>query len=308
MSISYTLSQYIIISHTKTLLGFSMQDKVETTPGCLFVVATPIGNLNDISSRAIFTLQDVDLIACEDTRHTKKLCSHLHISTRLTSYYRENEKTKSIKLLALLHSGQSIALVSDAGTPGLSDPGAVLVNLAREADIPIQAVAGPSALSATLSIAGITDTAFYFGGFPPSKNNQREQFFKSLKSLPCPLIFYESPHRIKATLEALLKTLGDREAKLFRELTKVYEECIMGTLTTLINRVNNGIKGELVLVINGANEPEKVKPMDINELILWYRDEQRVSLKDAVRNIATDLDLPRTQVYKKALELWKIDQ
>lgn len=272
--------------------------------GELFVVATPIGNLGEMSKRACEVLSKVDLIACEDTRHTKKLCSAFNISTPLTSYYREQEQKKSDKLITQLIEGKNIALVSDAGTPGLSDPGAILVHKARQAGISVQAVAGPSALAAALSISGITDHAFFFGGFPPAKKNDRLAFFRDLKNLAWPLVFYESPHRIKASLKDMYSTFGARKGLLFRELTKLHEECREGTLEDLLEFVQDGTKGELVVIIHGAKAPRESKPENLAELVAWYRDVQGATMKDTVRAISGDLDLPRSAVYKNVLALW----
>ncbi len=272
--------------------------------GRLYVVATPIGNLGDISVRAIETLRTVDCIACEDTRHTGNLCRHFGITTPLVSYFREKEQSRSEQLMAQLHDGRTIALVSDAGTPGLSDPGAVLVRKAREAGIQVIAVAGPSALAAAVSIAGLEQTSFFFSGFPPANKNERQQMLRTLNALPFPLIFYEAPHRITASLHDMLNCLGDRRALLFRELTKVYEECLEDRLSGLLSRVQSGVKGELVLIVDGA-EATTPKPDKLDDLLRWYRDERHATLKDAVRDIAGDLDLPRSQVYKQALLLWK---
>jgi 16S rRNA (cytidine1402-2'-O)-methyltransferase len=261
-----------------------------------------------MSHRAIETLTKVDLIACEDTRHTKNLCRYLQITTPLTSYFREKEQEKAEQLLQMLLAGKHIALVSDAGTPAISDPGAILVKKSREAGIDVVAIAGPAALTAALSIAGLTQTNFFFGGFLPANRNERQKFLHSIATLPFTLVFYESPHRINATLTDMGEFLGDRPAQLFRELTKIHEECLQGTLSSLINHVQEGIKGELVLIVQGAADRRSEKPDNIDELLLWYRDELQSSLKDAVRNIAADLDLPRSQVYKKALSIWKNDQ
>ncbi|WP_310599234.1 16S rRNA (cytidine(1402)-2'-O)-methyltransferase [Desulfobulbus sp.] len=269
------------------------------------MVATPIGNLGDISQRAIQTLSSVDLIACEDTRHTKKLCRHLNIGTPLVSYFREREQEKAAALLKLLCEGKQIALVSDAGTPAICDPGAILVNKARAAGIDIVAIAGPSALAAALSIAGLTQANFFFGGFPPANAAARKHLFNSLATLPCPLVFYEAPHRIKASLADMAATLGERQALLFRELTKIHEECLEGPLSVLHERIKDGVKGELVLIVHGAAALPQEQPEDIDGLLRWYRDEQRSSLKQAVVRIAADLDLPRSQVYKKALAIWQ---
>lgn len=273
--------------------------------GRLYVVATPIGNLGDLSQRAIETLTFVDLIACEDTRHTKNLCRYLHITTPLTSYYREKEHEKAEQLLQMLQEGKQIALVSDAGTPAISDPGSVLVKKARTAGIEIVAVAGPSAIAAALSIAGLPQTNFFFGGFLPANKNERQKFLCSISTLPFTLVFYESPHRIRATLSDMEIVLGNRPSQLFRELTKIHEECLQGSLSSLHDHVKNGVKGELVLIVQGADSPSVNKPDNIEDLLLWYRDELHSSLKDAVRCIAKDLDLPRSQVYKSALSIWQ---
>lgn len=282
----------------------SPENKDSDQKGRLYVVATPIGNLGDLSHRAIETLTVVDLIACEDTRHTKNLCRHLHITTPLTSYYREKEQEKAEQLVQLLRAGKHIALVSDAGTPALADPGAVLVKKAREAGIEIVAIAGPSAITAALSIAGLPQTNFFFGGFLPANRSERQRFLRSISTLPFTLVFYEAPHRISATLTDMEFILGDRSAQLFRELTKIYEECLQGPLSSLKDHVKNGVKGELVLIVQGADQLIE-KPDNLEDLLLWFRDEQHSSLKNAVRCIASDLDLPRSQVYKKALSIWQ---
>jgi len=274
-------------------------------PGRLYVVATPIGNLGDLSQRAIATLSSVDLIACEDTRHTRNLCRHLEINTPLTSYYREKEQEKARQLVQVLLSGKSIALVSDAGTPAVSDPGAVLVTRARAAGIEVVAVAGPSALAAAVSIAGLTQSGFFFAGFLPAPKSERRKYLKDISPMPFALVFYESPHRIAATLADMVQVLGDRPAQLFRELTKIHEQCLEGTLSVLHDQVKDGVKGELVLIVQGAVPPSVARPENLDDLLLWYRDAMHSSLKDAVQAIAADLDLPRSQVYKKALLIWQ---
>lgn len=282
-----------------------MIDRDSLHKGTLYVVATPIGNLGDLSNRALETLNTVDLIACEDTRHTRKLCTRFKISTPLTSYYREKEQEKACHLIQQLQLGKDIALVSDAGTPGVSDPGAVLVDKARKADVDVRAVAGPSALAAALSISGLAEPEFFFGGFLPVKKNARQHYLQNLRSLPFPLIFYESPHRVRVALQAIHKVLGDRPVQLFRELTKIHEQCIEGTVSEVLDSIPKKVKGELVLIVRGVPGKFTEKPQNLEELLLWYRDQQQSSLKDASRQIASDLDLPRSEVYKKALSLWK---
>lgn len=278
------------------------------SPGILYIVATPIGNLEDISSRATRILSEVSLIACEDTRHTRKLLNHLQIKASLTSYYREKEKTKAEHLLSKLLSGQDIALVSDAGTPALSDPGSVLVQRARQEGITVIPVPGPSALTAAISASGLQDTGFFFGGFPPSKRSARRSFFKQLALLPCPLVFYESPHRIKSCLQDCISVFGERHALLFKELTKIYEKSFEGALPYLLDIVKDGIRGELVLIVHGFTEEDSGKPDNLEELLDWYKKQPDMTLKEAVRRIASDLNLPRNMVYQKALIVWQSDK
>lgn len=281
---------------------------VSADKGVLYVVATPIGNLEEITPRAVRILGEVDLIACEDTRHTRKLLSHLGLSTPLTSYYREKEQQKASQLVEQLKEGQQIALVSDAGTPGISDPGGVLVQQARDAGIPVVPVSGPSALTTALSVAGLEETAFYFAGFPPPKKKARQDFFQAIATLPCSIIFYESPHRIEQSLRDCLHVLGNRHAQLFRELTKIHEECREGVLSDLATGCCGKNRGEFVVIVDGAGQPDAGKPEDLDDLLLWYRDQQRVPLKTAVQQIAADLGLPRTHIYKRALVLWRCKQ
>ncbi len=273
-------------------------------PGILHIAATPIGNLGDISQRLRETLAAADLIACEDTRHTRKLLSHLNISAKLTSCHRDNEQQKAVQLVERLRAGDNVVFVSDAGTPGLSDPGAALVRAARAAGITVVPVPGPSALAAALSVAGLIESAFYFGGFLPAKKSARRKQLAALNALPCPLIFYEAPHRIQAALQDCLEVLGDRPAQLFRELTKLHEEHLAGPLSELLERMSGKVLGEFVLLISGAVERQEEKPDNLDELIRWHRD-QGSSLKDAARQIAETLDLPKSQVYQQALRLWE---
>jgi 16S rRNA (cytidine1402-2'-O)-methyltransferase len=250
-------------------------------------------------------LAAADIIACEDTRHTRKLLSHLNISAKLISCHRDNEQQKAGWLIKQLLAGANVALVSDAGTPGLSDPGAVLVRAARAAGIVVLPVPGPSALATALSVAGLADASFYFGGFLPAKKSERRKQLTALKPLSCALIFYEAPHRIEAALQDCLDILSDRPAQLFRELTKLHEEHLSGLLSELLERMQGKVLGELVLIISGAEEKQQEeRPENLDALILWHRD-QGSSLKDAARQIAETLDLPKSQVYQQALRLWQ---
>ena len=277
------------------------------TPGTLFVVATPIGNLEDITLRALRILREVDLIAAEDTRHTRKLLSHFDIHTPLISYYKEKEASRAQEIVARLLSGQQVALVSDAGTPGISDPGGILVHSAQAHGISVAPVPGVSALATLLSVAGLTEPSHLFLGFLPAKGTERRKLLRGLKNDVHPLVFYESPRRIIASLGDCLAELGDRRAVIGRELTKVHEEISSGELAQLLDgyKVREAIKGEFVVLIEGVRASASQRPDNLEDLLRWYRGQDGVSLKDAVANIAKDLDLSRSEVYQKALAVWK---
>ncbi len=273
--------------------------------GVLYVAATPIGNLEDITLRCLRILKEVDLIAAEDTRHTRKLLTHYAIQTPLISYYREKEVERSKQLVKRLLEGESIALVSDAGTPGISDPGAVLVREAREAHISIVPLPGPSAISTALSVAGMTESSFLFLGFLPAKKSQRRSLLTELSSQPSRLIFYESPRRIQALLTDILNIMGDRQAFWGRELTKSYEDLQAGTISFLLERTKTSpTKGEFVLIVSPGTQ-EKAEGENLSELLCWYRDNTSMSLKDVSRKLSSDLALSRSQVYQEALTIYK---
>jgi 16S rRNA (cytidine1402-2'-O)-methyltransferase len=275
-----------------------------SAPGTLFVIATPIGNLEELSPRAIRILGEVNCIACEDTRHTRKLLTHFGISTPLTSYYREKEARKSATLLQQLKDGKSIALVSDAGTPGVSDPGAILVSSARQQGIPIVPISGPCALTVALSVAGLRDSRFFFAGFPPARKKARQDFFHDLAHLPWPLFFYESPHRIRACLSDALKIFGNRPAMFFRELTKLHEEIREGTLAELVDICQEKQKGEFVVMVQGADKSGNEQPGDLDELLRWHRD-QGHSLAESVQEIKKIVNQGKTTIYRRALDVWQ---
>lgn len=273
------------------------------TFGTLYIVATPIGNLEDITLRAIRTLREVDLIAAEDTRHSRKLLSHLGISTRLVSYYREKEKERAEKLLEHLKNGQDVALISDAGTPGISDPGAIIVSESLQAGIPVSPIPGPSAITAALSCAGLPQGPFSFFGFPPAKKNQRQKLLKSLVNLEFPIIFYESPHRIESLISDALDIFGNRQAFWARELTKTHEDIQLSSLSQLLKRASNKNRGEFVLIIYPGKQEIAVGE-NVDELLLWYHDNTDHSLKDVCRKLSSDLGLSRSKIYQKALLIW----
>ncbi|HSL39674.1 MAG TPA: 16S rRNA (cytidine(1402)-2'-O)-methyltransferase [Desulforhopalus sp.] len=275
------------------------------SPGTLYIVPTPIGNLEDITLRALRVLREVDLIAAEDTRHSRKLLNHYGIVTPLCSYYRENEEQRSSKLLRQLEEGKSIALISDAGTPGISDPGAIVVRHAHQAGLPVVPLPGASALTTAVSAAGLTTGGFLFQGFLPSKSGQRKKTLATLIDCAYPIVFYESPQRITGLLSDALEVFGDREAFWGRELTKSFEELQFGCLSALLVRsaeVRN--RGEFVLIIS-PGEREPLPTGTLEELLLWYRDNSTLSVKDVSLRLAADLGIHRSKIYQQALILWQ---
>jgi 16S rRNA (cytidine1402-2'-O)-methyltransferase len=274
--------------------------------GKLYVVSTPIGNLEDISLRAIRILKEVDLIACEDTRKTRKLLSHYQIKKPLTSYHEHNEREKAEELLIQLRAGKDIALVSDAGTPGISDPGFRLVRIASENAIDVISIPGPSAALAALSISGLPTSSFSFFGFLPKTRNKKEQFLKEIKGLEQTLIFYESSRRIKDTLASIIKVFGNRQISVSRELTKMFEETITGKISDVIEKLKERkkLKGEFTFVIEGNKD--KHREFSIEELerdIRSYKN-RGFSLKNTVEELALKSKLQKNQVYREALKIW----
>jgi 16S rRNA (cytidine1402-2'-O)-methyltransferase len=229
------------------------------TNGMLYIVSTPIGNREDITLRALRILKEVDLIAAEDTRHTLLLLKHFGIQTPLTSYFEGNELRKKEFILSKLKQGSQIALVSDAGTPGISDPGFRLIQTAIENQIPIVPIPGPSAVIAALSVSGLPTDSFLFKGFLPHKSKKRRDLLKQLEEVKATLIFYESPHRLTESLRDILDVLGDRGMVLTRELTKVYEEVLRGKVNEIINQIGERkLKGEMTLVISGKTRKPRI--------------------------------------------------
>ena len=273
----------------------------------LYIVSTPIGNLEDITLRALNILKQVDLIACEDTRTTKKLLSRYQILKPLTSYHEHNEIEKAKELLSMLQEGHSIALVTDAGTPGVSDPGYRIVKLASENGVQIFSVPGPSAAIAALSISGLPTSSFTFLGFPPKQKKQLIHYLERLKDYPETLVFYESPRRVIKTLESMAEVFGERNASLGREITKMYEETLRGTLSEIVTTLKSrdNLKGEFTLVIEGNSQDKGEFDSDtIDDLLLYFKKEG-VSLKDAVKQVAVDSGVSKSKIYKKALQIWE---
>src|ERR1700674_5370740 len=227
-------------------------------PGTLFIVAPPIGNLEDLTPRALRVLREVDLIACEDTRHTRGLLNRFGMRTRTISYHEHNERERAKELCKLLEAGSNLAIVSDAGTPLISDPGFRIVGAAIEQGIQVIPIPGPAAFVAALIASGLPTDQFFFAGFLPARATARRAMLEELRAIPATLIFYEAPHRIARTLKDALNTLGNRTAAVARELTKLHEEIARGSLSELDRRFSEGdpARGEMVLIISGANEPE----------------------------------------------------
>ena len=272
-------------------------------PGTLYLVATPIGNLADITHRALQVLNDVDLIACEDTRHTHKLLNHYGINTKTISYHEHNEQQRAAELIDRLRQGTSIAVVSDAGTPSISDPGFRLVRAAIENEIVVVPVPGPSALIAALIAAGLPTDEFFFAGFLPSRTSARRTRLTELQSIPGTLIFYEAPHRLAATLADAYEILGEREAVVARELTKLHEEIRRGLLSKLAADYTEktDIRGEIVVLIDrnviGAAATSSVSVATLVDQFEQAGLDHRTALKKAAR----ELGLSRAEAYRKLL-------
>lgn len=267
--------------------------------GSLYVVATPIGNLGDISARAVEVLKSVSVIVAEDTRHSRTLMNHLGVTTPMTAYHEHNEARESPRLVARMTEGDSIALISDAGTPLLSDPGARLVAAAIEADLRVIPIPGASALLSALVASGISAEQFTFLGFLPRKGGERDAMLRAVLRSPFTTVLYESPQRISATLTDLIEIgCGDRAAALARELTKHFEEVRRGTVASLLDGTGEGVRGEIVLVIAGATEraPSEAEARDT---VTRMRSEG-ASSRDIIERLTGELGVPRNVAYKLA--------
>ena len=272
--------------------------------GALYIVATPIGNLEDITRRALRVLGEVDLIACEDTRHTRKLLTHYGITTPTTSYHEHNERERAAELLARLLAGASLAIVSDAGTPAINDPGFRLIRLAIENDVQVIPVPGPSALITALVSSGLATDEFFFGGFLPAKTNARRAKLAELRQLPATLIFYEAPHRIAASLQDAREILGERAAFVGRELTKLHEELARGLLSELAARFAAGerVRGEIVLIIDREEiESDAAADNSITSVAALVAEFESAGLdhRAALKKAARRLGIPRAEAYRR---------
>ena len=268
--------------------------------GKLYMVATPIGNLDDITIRAIKVLNDVDIIAAEDTRHTLKLLNHLNIKKNLISYYKETEKIKSPILIEKLLEGKNIALVSDAGTPGISDPGEEIVKNAIENNIEIIPIPGASAFVNGLICSGLSTREFTFVGFLPTNNKEKKDKLEELKNENRTLIFYEAPHKIKNTLENILEIFGNRKIVLARELTKIHEEFIRNNISNILDNIDE-IKGEFVILVEGTEKINEEKnflnSLSLEEHYKYYLN-KNLDKKEIIKKIAKDRGKNKNEIYQ----------
>lgn len=267
-------------------------------PGLLYVVSTPIGNLEDITYRAVRILKDVNWIACEDTRTTRRLLEHYGIETRLVSYHEHNEASRTEDLIARLQQGETGALVSDAGTPLLSDPGYRVVHAAVQAQIRIEALPGPSAVLAGLVVSGLPTDQFHFGGFLPARQGPRLRALESLVDEPATLIFYEAPHRILEALDDIATIFGARDIVVARELTKMYEEVLRGTAAAIRSNLasRDSVRGEfVVLIARSSGLVDDDTPLEEAIALLVHAGVGRM---DAIKTVARQRGLSKREVYK----------
>ncbi len=274
--------------------------------GKLYLVATPIGNLEDVTLRALSVLKEVSLIACEDTRHTSKLLSHYGISTPRESHHEHNESARIPRLLDVLRSGRDIALVTDAGMPLVSDPGYLLVTACRNEGIAVVPVPGASAVIAALAGSGLPADSFHFAGFLPSRPSARLRRLRELAAIPATLILFEAPHRILASLEEMVEVLGPRRACLARELTKIHEEFLHGTLPEILQKLRERprVQGEITLVIDRGEPEEKTDswPDSIDEHLAGEMSRTGAARNEALKRIAQQRGISRKEAYRLLLE------
>ena len=276
--------------------------------GTLYLCATPIGNLEDITLRVLRTLKEADLIAAEDTRHSIKLLNHFEIHTPMTSYHEYNKIEKGRYLIGLLKEGQNIALITDAGTPGISDPGEELVKMAYEEEIPVTSLPGPSAVITGLTLSGLSTRRFAFEAFLPSDKKERNNILKELKSETRTIIIYEAPHRLIKTLKELSDALGDRRVTVVRELTKKHETAFQTSLLKAVSHYEaEEPKGECLLVIEGLKiedlleqEKEKFLTLSLEEHMTLYLG-RGMDKKEAMKAVATDRGITKREVYQMLL-------
>ena len=277
--------------------------------GKLFLVSTPIGNLEDITFRAVNVFKDCDVIACEDTRNTKKLLARYSITTPVTSCHEHNEVEKLPGLLEKLKEGKNVALVSDAGTPLVSDPGRRLVDISIENGVEVIPVPGPSSVLAALVISGLFSGGFLFLGFFPKTSGKRKELLEDIIRYPYTLVFYESAKRLRGALEAMLETLGDRRACVAREMTKLYEEALRGSFSELISVLSERetLKGEVTVVVEGSRDGNSEPSADAAQRTLRLLREKGFSLSEAVSLVSRGFGVSKNGIYRMALEIWNGD-
>jgi 16S rRNA (cytidine1402-2'-O)-methyltransferase len=267
------------------------------------VVGTPIGNLEDITLRALRILKECDLIACEDTRQTAKLLNHFGISTRTVSYHEHNEKERAEELLKEFARGSRVALVSDAGMPGISDPGYRLIAIAIESKVPVVPVPGPAAFVAALAASGLPTDAFRFNGFLPAKRGQRKQALESVRDSDVTEMFYEAPHRVKDTLEDMVEVLGrGRPVVVAREITKMYEEFLRGSAAEVLATLNSRgeVKGEITLLIGKASESNiGSSHISVRERMAQVMTEEKLDEKVALKKVAKEMGISKSEAYRE---------
>ena len=272
-------------------------------PG-LYLVGTPIGNLDDITLRALRVLKEADLIACEDTRQTQKLLNHYGISTRTVSYHEHNEMTRAPELVLDLERGARVALVTDAGMPGISDPGFRLISLAIRHHVPVVPIPGASAFLAALVASGLPADSFRFSGFFPAKRGHRRQVLDSIKDSPRTQVFYEAPHRVKEAIEDVVEVLGEnRHIVIAREVTKIHEEFLRGRASEVLQILNARpeIKGEITLLIDKAEETSQKAPerVTVRERIQRIMSEERTDEKAALKKVAKEMGISKSEAYRE---------
>ncbi|WAA12329.1 16S rRNA (cytidine(1402)-2'-O)-methyltransferase [Fervidibacillus halotolerans] len=282
----------------------NIQKSFEDEGGILYLVPTPIGNLEDITFRSVRILKEADMIAAEDTRNTKKLLNHYEIKNDLISYHEHNKETSGKNILKALKEGKTVAIVSDAGMPAISDPGYELVEAAIKEHIPVVSLPGANAALTALTASGLSPQPFYFYGFLPRKKKDRERELCALKNIQATIIFYEAPHRIRQTINHIFEILGDRRVTIARELTKRYEEYVRGKLSDVQKWFeNNDPRGEFCLLVEGAGKEETAteqwwSPLQIKEHVDHYI-QRGYPTKEAIKQTAIDRNLPKRDVYRE---------
>jgi 16S rRNA (cytidine1402-2'-O)-methyltransferase len=282
----------------------TMESHNEATGGCLYLVATPIGNLEDITLRAIRVLKEADLIACEDTRQTQKLLQHYGIHKEMVSYHAHNELTRAAELVIKLEQGTQVALVSDAGTPAISDPGHHLVTLCLRHHIPVIPIPGPSAVVAALAASGLSTEEFLFVGFLPSRAGARRKALENLKAEPRTIVLYEAPHRLVETLADAAAVMGPRPAVVARELTKIHEEFLRGTLTELCEAARKRApRGEITLLIGPSDGAQQTvdTTVSLKQRVTQLEMESGLDRKAALKQAARERGLGKREAYKQLL-------